>query len=46
VGNRSKQWLVFLQKRYPEASDLFQRVKRMKDAKEVFAEIDAYMKSL
>ncbi|PWQ94105.1 tRNA dihydrouridine synthase [Leucothrix arctica] len=46
VGNRSKQWLVFLQKRYPEASDLFQRVKRMKDAKEVFAEIDAYMKTI
>lgn len=46
VGNRSKQWLVFLQKRYPEASDLFQRVKRMKEATEVFAEIDAYMKTL
>ncbi|RVU81417.1 tRNA dihydrouridine(16) synthase DusC [Leucothrix sargassi] len=46
VGNRSKQWLVFLQKRYPEASDLFQRIKRMKEATEVFAEIDAYMKTL
>jgi len=46
VGNRSKQWLVFLQKRYPEASDLFQRIKRMKEATEVFTEIDAYMKTL
>ena len=46
VGNRSKQWLVFLQKRYPEASDLFQRVKRMKEAQEVFSEIDAYMNTL
>ncbi len=46
VGNRSKQWLVFLKKRYPEATDLFQRIKRMKEANEVFAEIDAYMKTL
>jgi tRNA-dihydrouridine synthase C len=46
VGNRSKQWLVFLKKRYPEASDLFQRVKRMKEAQEVFSEIDAYMNTL
>ena len=46
VGNRSKQWLVFLKKRYPEATDLFQRIKRMKEATEVFAEIDAYMETL
>lgn len=46
VGNRSKQWLVFLQKRYPEASVLFQRIKRMKVATEVFTEIDNYMKTL
>ena len=46
VGNRSKQWLVFLKKRYPEATDLFQRIKRMKEANEVFAEIDAYMETL
>ena len=45
VSNRSKQWLVFLQKRYPEAADLFQRIKRMKTADEVFAETTAYLKT-
>jgi len=44
VSNRSKQWLVFLQKRYPEAAELFQRIKRLKVAEEVFAEITVYQK--
>ncbi|MGB1310969.1 MAG: tRNA dihydrouridine synthase [Leucothrix sp.] len=45
VSNRSKQWLVFLQKRYPEAAELFQRIKRMKAADEVLTEITAYLKT-
>lgn len=46
VSNRSKQWLVFLQRRYPGAADLFQRIKRLKEADQVFAEITAYLKAL
>ena len=46
VSNRSKQWLVFLQKRYPEAADLFHRIKRLKVADEVFTEITAYLKTV
>ena len=46
VSNRSKQWLVFLQKRYPEAAELFQRIKRLKVADEVFTEIAAYLKTV
>ncbi len=46
VSNRSKQWLVFLQKRYPEAAALFQRIKRLKVADEVFTEITAYLKTV
>lgn len=46
VSNRSKQWLVFLQRHYPGAADLFQRIKRLKEADQVFAEITAYLKAL
>ena len=46
VSNRSKQWLVFLQRRYSGAADLFHRIKRMKEADQVFAEITVYLKSL
>jgi len=42
VSNRCKQWLVFLQRHYSGAKDLFHRVKRLKDADEVFAEIRLY----
>jgi len=35
VSNRAKQWLVFLQMHYPEASSLFQRIKRLKEAQDV-----------
>ena len=40
VSNRSKQWLVFLQKQYPPAIDLFHRIKRMKEANEVLLAIE------
>ena len=40
VSNRAKQWLVFLQRQFPEALELFHRIKRMRDAKDVFREIE------
>ena len=44
VSNRCKQWLVFLQRHYPDAKDIFHRVKRLKDADDVFAEIKLYQR--
>jgi len=40
VSNRTKQWLVFLQRHYPEAVELFHRVKRLKSASDVFQAIN------
>ncbi len=31
MGNRAKQWLFYLQKHYPEASQLFQKIKKSRD---------------
>jgi tRNA-dihydrouridine synthase C len=42
VSNRSKQWLAFLQRQYPDAGVLFQKIKRLKDAQDVFITIRAY----
>jgi len=36
VSNRAKQWLGFLQMRYPEAKQVFQFIKRLKLASDVF----------
>ena len=44
VSNRSKQWLVFLQKAYPEAAELFQNIKRLKEAEDVFRALSANLK--
>jgi tRNA-dihydrouridine synthase C len=43
VGNRSKQWLVFLQMHYPQASELFHAIKKEKEAAAVFSILDAYL---
>ena len=42
VGNRCKQWLGFLQRQYPLSADLFHRVKRLKQAQDVFDEVYKY----
>ncbi len=39
VSNRAKQWLVFLQRQFPEALELFHKIKRMREAREVFQAI-------
>ncbi len=31
IGNRLKQWLFYLSRQYPEATDLFENIKRLKD---------------
>lgn len=42
VSNRCKQWLVFLQREYPAAKNLFHTVKRLKQAEDVFAAIETH----
>jgi tRNA-dihydrouridine synthase C len=41
VSNRAKQWLVFLQMHYPEATPIFHAIKRFKSASDVFSVLDA-----
>ena len=36
VSGRAKQWLGFLQMHYPQAGDLFQKIKRLKQADDIF----------
>ena len=36
VGNRVKQWLAYLRQAYPEAQQLFEQVKRLKDANDIY----------
>jgi len=42
VSNRAKQWLVFLQMRYPEAKQVFNAIKRLKDAADVFSALEFF----
>jgi tRNA-dihydrouridine synthase C len=46
TSNRLKQWLVFLQRHYPQAGELFQLVKRLKTRDEVFEHLGQYQKRL
>jgi len=46
VSNRAKQWLVFLQMHYPQAKTLFHSIKRLKEAHDVFAALDAHKETL
>lgn len=41
VGNRAKQWLVFLQMHYPDAKTVFHSIKRLKAANDVFTALEA-----
>lgn len=41
VSNRAKQWLVFLQMHYPQATQIFHAIKRIKSASDVFSALEA-----
>ena len=45
VSNRAKQWLVFLQKQFNPAVELFTNIKRLKEADDVFNVFDQHKKS-
>ena len=40
VSGRAKQWLGFLQRHYPQAGEVFQKIKRLKQADDVFTVFD------
>ena len=46
VSNRSKQWLVFLQMRYPEAKPIFHLIKKFKEASEVFSALEYSLENI
>lgn len=46
VSNRAKQWLVFLQMHYQPAAELFNQIKRLKTARDIFDAIDQYSVNL
>ncbi len=39
VGNRTKQWLTYLRRSYPEAQVMFDQIKRLRTADEIAAEL-------
>ena len=46
VGNRCKQWLVFLQMHYPQAKEVFHEVKRLKEAPDVLKVLSKSLEKL
>jgi tRNA-dihydrouridine synthase C len=46
VGNRTKQWLAYLKRSYPEVADLFQRLRTLHDAKAIIDAFSAHRQAL
>jgi len=46
VGNRTKQWLAYLKRTYPEAGELFSRLRTLHDTKLIREAFDAHRHSL
>ncbi len=44
IGNRTKQWLAYLKRTYPEANQLFQRIRTLHDAKRIALAFDEHKK--
>ena len=42
IANRIKQWSGFLQKTYPEAAELFKRIKRLNEPEEIYAALRSF----
>jgi tRNA-dihydrouridine synthase C len=43
VGNRTKQWLAYLKRTYPQANQLFQRLRTLHDATAIEAAFAAHI---
>lgn len=46
VGNRTKQWLAYLKRTYPEANDLFARLRTLHDTERIIEAFTAHRKLL
>jgi tRNA-dihydrouridine synthase C len=46
AGNRTKQWLTYLRRGYPQAAGLFERIKRMRTVTDMAAVLDDEMRKL
>jgi len=42
VGNRTKQWLAYLKRNYPEADDLFKRIRTLHDQSAIHRAFDEH----
>ncbi|MFK7858706.1 MAG: tRNA dihydrouridine synthase [Granulosicoccus sp.] len=42
IGNRTKQWLAYLKRTYPQASDLFGRLRALHNTAEIVAAFEAH----
>ncbi|MEZ5524993.1 MAG: tRNA-dihydrouridine synthase [Pseudomonadales bacterium] len=42
VGNRTKQWLSYLRRQYPQAELLFQRLKRLRTVPDILSALDTH----
>lgn len=42
IGNRTKQWLAYLKRHYPEATQLFARLRTLRDTQSISAEFKAH----
>lgn len=45
VGNRTKQWLIYLIRNYPEAQDLFDQVRKLRDTEKFTAAFHRHRES-
>ena len=46
VGNRTKQWLAYLKRTYPEADDLFARLRTLRDVNAMVAAFEEHRRVL
>ena len=46
VGNRTKQWLAYLKRTYPEANDLFARLRTLRDVSAMVAAFEEHRRVL
>jgi len=44
IGNRTKQWLAYLKRTYPEANQLFQRVRTLHSVNDIVSAFDQHRK--
>lgn len=46
VGNRTKQWLAYLKRTYPEANDLFARIRQLREVGDIVTAFEEHRQDL